>query len=131
MLKLFATVILLGLSTLSFSQEGTAGCVILKRMGPADQITSHFYAWGIRGKQYQYVEGNFPKGYKFHGRLTDHDVREIQNRDGKIVVIESKYTPADIDHARQGCAMREPTKEELQERIRELEGQQQRDSAQR
>ena len=32
-------------------------CVILKRMGPADQITSHLYAFGLRGKQFQYVEG--------------------------------------------------------------------------
>jgi hypothetical protein len=53
-------------------------CVILKRMGPADQITSHLYAFGLRGKQFQYVEGELPKGVKFHGRLTDHDVRAVQ-----------------------------------------------------
>jgi hypothetical protein len=32
-------------------------CVILKRMGPADQVTSHLYAFGTRGKQFQFVEG--------------------------------------------------------------------------
>ena len=47
----------------------TQPCVILKRMGPADEVTSHLYSFGIRGKQYQYVEGKFPEGIKFHGRL--------------------------------------------------------------
>ncbi len=61
------------------SAGGTSGvpagpCVVLKRMGPADEITSHLYSFGVRGKQFQYVEGQFPKGIKFHGRLTDHDV---------------------------------------------------------
>ena len=28
-------------------------CVILKRMGPADEVTSHLYSFGIRGKQFQ------------------------------------------------------------------------------
>src|SRR5579863_8945210 len=50
-----------------------ASCVILKRMGPADQVTSHLYSFGIRGKQFQYVEGKLPVGFPFHGRMTDHD----------------------------------------------------------
>jgi len=56
-------------------------CVILKRMGPADEITSHLYSFGIRGKQFQYVEGNLPKGTSFHGRLTDHDARKILDKE--------------------------------------------------
>lgn len=60
----------------------SSNCVILKRMGPADQITSHLYAYGIRGKQFQFVEGQLPPGVSFHGRLTDHDVRKIQ-REGR------------------------------------------------
>lgn len=86
------------------SQRGDAPpCVILKRMGPADEVTSHLYSFGIRGKQFQFVEGELPKGISFHGRLTDHDVRSIQNRGGKVVVIEPKYTTVDLDHARQEC----------------------------
>src|SRR6516225_34749 len=54
---------------------GQVGCVILKRMGPADQLTSGWYSFGIRAKQFQYVEGKLPEGFPFHGRLTDHDVR--------------------------------------------------------
>ncbi len=87
------------------SQQGDVQrpCVILKRMGPADEITSHLYSFGIRGKQYQSVEGTLPKSVSFHGRLTDHDVRAIENKGGKVVIIEPKYSVQDLDHARQEC----------------------------
>jgi hypothetical protein len=78
-------------------------CVILKRMGPADQITSHLYAFGVRGKQFQYVEGNLPNGVTFHGRLTDHDVRIIQDHGGRVQMLEPKYSVADLEEARKGC----------------------------
>jgi hypothetical protein len=78
-------------------------CLILKRMGPADQITSHLYAFGLRGKQFQYVEGDLPKGVKFHGRLTDHDVRLVQDHGGKVLILEPKYNVADLEEARRGC----------------------------
>lgn len=78
-------------------------CLILKRMGPADQITSHMYSFGIRGKQFQYVEGDFPAGTKFHGRLTDHDVRNIQSHNGRVVIMEPKYNADDLREAKQSC----------------------------
>lgn len=81
-----------------------APCVILKRMGPADEITSHLYSFGIRGKQFQYVEGNLPQGISFHGRLTDHDARKILDKGGKIQILEPKYTPGDVDAARRLCS---------------------------
>lgn len=78
-------------------------CVILKRMGPADQITSHLYAYGLRGKQFQFVEGRLPQGVTFHGRLTDHDVRIIQDKGGQVQILESKYNVPDLEEARKGC----------------------------
>jgi hypothetical protein len=78
-------------------------CLILKRMGPADQITSHMYSFGVRGKQFQYVEGDFPNGAKFHGRLTDHDVRNIQSHGGRVVIMEPKYSADDLREAKQSC----------------------------
>jgi hypothetical protein len=78
-------------------------CLILKRMGPADQITSHMYSFGIRGKQFQYVEGDFPQESKFHGRLTDHDVRNIQSHGGRVVIMEPKYNADDLREAKQSC----------------------------
>ena len=87
------------------TQQMGAGstCVILKRMGPADQITSHMYAFGLRGKQFQYVEGDLPNGVTFHGRLTDHDVRIIQDHGGRVQMLEPKYSVADLEEARNGC----------------------------
>ena len=103
------------ITTSSFGQSGAvipqggaghadqASCVILKRMGPADQVTSHLYSFGIRGKQFQYVEGTFPRGSKFHGRLTDNDVRQIQDNGGTFVILEPKYTDTDLQLARKSC----------------------------
>lgn len=80
-------------------------CVILKRMGPADQVTSHLYSFGIRGKQFQYVEGRLPEGVKFHGRLTDNDVRKIQNAGGRVAVVETRYTEETLEQARKSCGL--------------------------
>jgi hypothetical protein len=94
---------ILAIALLSAGLASAQDCLILKRMGPADQITSHMYSFGIRGKQFQYVEGALPKGIKFHGRLTDHDVRKIQDAGGRFVVLEPKFTGADLAEARRGC----------------------------
>lgn len=112
---LVAIVFLFGLPLTSFDQKLTAQeskppettdsqCVILKRMGPADEVTSHLYSFGIRGKQFQYVEGEFPKGTKFHGRLTDNDVRQIMDKKGKVQILEPKYTQMDLEAARRSCS---------------------------
>lgn len=103
------------ISTLSFGQSGAvipqggaghadqASCVILKRMGPADQVTSHLYSFGIRGKQFQYVEGKLPEGFPFHGRLTDHDVRNLQGRGAEVIVVNQSYTAEELAQARADC----------------------------
>jgi hypothetical protein len=103
------------LRTQAFSQSGAvipqggaghaaeASCVILKRMGPADEITSHLYSFGIRGKQFQYVEGKFPNGFPFHGRLTDHDVRNLQGRGAEVIVLNQDFTSEDLRQARVDC----------------------------
>jgi hypothetical protein len=78
-------------------------CVILKRMGPADQVTSHMYSFGFRGKQFQFVEGELPKDVKFHGRLTDNDLRKIQDAGGKVVIIDSHYSVEELKEARHSC----------------------------
>jgi PEGA domain len=80
-----------------------ASCVILKRMGPADQVTSRLYSFGIRGKQFQYVEGKLPDGFPFHGRLTDHDVRNLQGRGAEVIVLNQNYTSEELGQARADC----------------------------
>jgi hypothetical protein len=117
-MKRFAiTTSLLGLLLVgqSFTQSGAvipqggaghaalASCVILKRMGPADEITSHLYSFGIRGKQFQHVEGKLPEGAPFHGRLTDHDVRNLQGRGAEVIVLNQNFTADDLKQARADC----------------------------
>jgi hypothetical protein len=67
----------------------------------------------MRGKQFQYVEGNLPQGISFHGRLTDHDARKILDKAGKIQIVEPKYTPADLDAARRQCSGLPPVATEV------------------
>lgn len=109
------TLLLLSVSLPSQNQKATgqdskpeekteSSCVIVKRMGPADEITSRLYAFGIRGKQFQYIEGTFPKGVSFHGRLTDHDVRKIMDKGGKVRILEPKYTQSDLEITRKSCS---------------------------
>ena len=57
------------------------------------------YSFGVRGKQFKYVEGDFPTGAKFHGRLTDHDFRSIQEHGGKVVIMEPEYSADDLREA--------------------------------
>lgn len=90
--------------TQSSSQQPARDCVILKRMGPADEITSHMYSFGIRGKQFQYVEGQMPDGVKFHGRLTDNDVRKLQSHGARVVIMEPKYNADDLKEAKKSCS---------------------------
>jgi hypothetical protein len=72
-------------------------------MGPADQVTSHLYSFGIRGKQFQYIEGKFPAGFPFHGRLTDHDLRDLQGRGAETLILEPGYTAGALKEARSEC----------------------------
>ena len=117
-MKRFAmATLLLGLllTRQSFTQSGAvipqggaghatqASCIILKRMGPADQVTSRLYSFGIRGKQFQYVEGKLPEGFPFHGRLTDHDVRNLQGRGAEVIVLNQTYTSEELSQARTDC----------------------------
>lgn len=104
MKRLALMVALIFLATPVWAQESAQKpCVILKRMGPADEVTSHLYSFGIRGKQFQFVEGDFPMGMKFHGRLTDHDVREIMDKGGRVSIVEKDYKREDLADARKSC----------------------------
>lgn len=78
-------------------------CVLLKRMGPADQVTSRLYSFGIRGKQFQYIEGKLPDGFPFHGRWTDHDVRNLQARGAEVIVLNQNYSDGELKQARSDC----------------------------
>ena len=80
-----------------------ASCVILKRMGRVGQVTSHLYSLGSRAKLFRYIEGKLPEGLALHGKMTDDDVRSLQDRGTQVMVLESHYTSEDLQQARAGC----------------------------
>ena len=53
---------------------------------------------------FEYVEGDFPKGFKFRTEIRDKHVRKIKELGGKIVIIKTDYTPADLLDARNRCS---------------------------
>lgn len=107
--------VVLLLSTESHAQSGSvvpqagtghtpqASCVILKRMGRADRTKSRLYSLGISGKRFRYIEGKVPEGFSLHGKMTDHDVGNLQSRGIQVLVLDSHYTSQDLQEARAAC----------------------------
>ncbi len=108
-------VIVFLMSTKSYAQSGAvipqadaghgsqASCVILKRIGRVGRVTSHLYSFGLRGKQFRYIEGKVPEGFSFHGKMTNHDVGNLQAHGAQVMVLESHYTSEDLKEARADC----------------------------
>jgi hypothetical protein len=75
-------------------------CVILK---------THQYKFGENMARWtphrplEYVEGNYPDGFKWRWELGNTQVREIQQKGGKVVVVKPDYQLADLEDARKQC----------------------------
>lgn len=108
-------VIVFSLATKSYAQLGAAipqadagrgsqvSCVILTRIGRVGRVTNHLYSFGIREKQFRYIEGKLPEGFSFHGKMTDHDVSNLQTHGAEVIVLKSHYTSEDLKEARADC----------------------------
>jgi len=78
----------------------TQSCVIVKR---------HVYKFGENmsrvhpHRPFDYVEGDYPPGFKWRSELSDGDVRELQKKGGKIIVLKADYELADLEDARRQC----------------------------
>ena len=102
--KVAFLIISMSLSSACFSQASgkstTPSCVIVKR---------HAFKFGENisrlhpHRPFDYVEGNYPSGYKWRSELGDGDVRELQNKGGKIVVLDSNYQSSDLEEAKKSC----------------------------
>jgi len=108
-------VIVFLLTTKSYAQSGAAipqadagrgpqvSCVILKRIGRVGRVTSQLYSFGIRGKQFRYIEGKLPEGFSVQGKMTDHDVGSLRTHGAEVIVLESHYTSEDLKEAQADC----------------------------
>jgi hypothetical protein len=54
-------------------------------------------------RPFDYVEGDYPSGYKWRSELSDGDVRELQQKGGKMIVLKPDYDAADLEDARKQC----------------------------
>jgi hypothetical protein len=81
-------------------------CVIVKR---------HVHKFGENANRFHphrpfdYVEGNYPSGFKWRSELGDGDVRELQQKGGKMVVMKPDYQTSDLEDARKQCKQSETT----------------------
>ncbi len=80
-----------------------AGCVILKRIGRIGRAERRLYSLGLSGKQFRYVEGQLPEGFSSKGKMTNHDVRNLQSHGAQVMVLESHYTAEDLKEAQANC----------------------------
>ncbi len=71
-------------------------CLIVKHASTAHQFF-------ISGANWQYVAGDFPKGTKWKSNIRDRDVRKIKDMGGKVVVVASDYSAANLEDARKQC----------------------------
>jgi hypothetical protein len=84
-------------------RAGQANCVFLERMGAVGQVTSRVLSFGVRGNEFQFVEGNLPEGVSFHNKLTEHDVRNLQASGSDVFILDSDYMPTALMAARESC----------------------------
>ena len=75
-------------------------CVIVKRhVHKFGENMSRFHAH----RPFDYVEGDYPSGFKWRSELGDGDVRELQQKGGKMVVLRPDYQISDLEDARKQC----------------------------
>jgi len=75
-------------------------CVIVKRHAHKfGENMTRFHAH----RPFDYVEGDYPPGFKWRSELSDGQVRELQEKGGKIVVMSPDYQLPDLEDARRQC----------------------------
>src|SRR5215469_8264337 len=76
-------------------------CVIVKRhVHKLGENMTRFHAH----RPFDFVEGTYPDGYKWRSELGDGDVRDVQKKGGKVVVMRPDYELPDLEDARKQCA---------------------------
>jgi hypothetical protein len=82
------------------SKPQAPSCVIVKR---------HVHKLGENmsrvhpHRPFDYVEGDYPQGFKWRSELSDGDVRELQQKGSKLVIMRADYEIADLEDARKQC----------------------------
>jgi hypothetical protein len=82
------------------SKAQSQPCVIVKRhVHKFGENMSRLHAH----RPFDYVEGNYPPEFKWRSELSDGEVRELQEKGGKLVVMRPDYQVPDLEDARKQC----------------------------
>lgn len=85
----------------AISSFGKDSCVIVKRhVHKFGENMSRFHPH----RPFDYVEGDYPAGFKWRSELGDAGVQELQHKGGRIVIMRPDYQQTDLEDARKQCA---------------------------
>jgi hypothetical protein len=79
------------------------------RSQPCVIVNRHIHKFGENmsrlhaHRPFDYVEGDYPSGFKWRSELSDGEVRELQQKGGRIVVMRPDYQVSDLEDARKQC----------------------------
>jgi hypothetical protein len=80
----------------SSGQVETPSCLIVKLASGGSAF--------VHNANWEYVAGDFPKGMKFKGHITDRGIRKIKEKGGQVEVVGNGYTAEDVAQAQKRCA---------------------------
>lgn len=58
-------------------------------------------------RPFDYVAGDYPAEFKWRSELGDGDVRDLQQKGGKMVVLKPDYQASDLEDAKKECQNKE------------------------
>src|ERR1017187_103419 len=76
---------------------------------PCVIVARHVHKFGenmsrfLAHRPFDYVEGDYPPGFKWRSELSDGEIRELQQKGGKMEVMRPDYQVADLEDARKQC----------------------------
>jgi hypothetical protein len=88
---------LIALFCASLATADDAPCLIVKHASTARQFF-------VSGANWQYVEGDFPKGMKWKSNITDRYIRKMKENGGRVVVVPQNYGAPELEQARRSCS---------------------------
>ena len=76
-------------------------CVVVSSSVPASGVKKWI---PLTSKHtYTYISGDYPPGFSFRNTLKDKDVKKIEGRGGRVVILEPYYTKEDLQKAKKSC----------------------------
>lgn len=85
-------------------------CLPIVAQSPCVIVKRHVHVFGEDmsrlhpHRPFDYVAGDYPSGFKWRSELSDGDVRDLQKKGGRVVVLASEYSGDDLSNAKQTCA---------------------------